>query len=55
MQKYLEQYPHQKDVFSRINASQSTKMFLEALKMHLAFDKQEEWESDPAGTIFWQL
>jgi len=50
MENCLEEFHHQhKDAFSRFWASESSKKVSEALKTQLTFDKQEEWESDPAS------
>jgi hypothetical protein len=48
MENYLEEFHCHKDVFSQFRASKTTKKVLEALKMQLTLDKQEERESDHA-------
>jgi hypothetical protein len=49
MENYLEQLHCQKTVFSAFHNSKSTQMVSEALKQHVALDKQVERENDPAG------
>jgi hypothetical protein len=48
MENYLEEFHCQKDEFSRLRASNSTKKVSESLKMQLTLGKQEARESDPA-------
>jgi DsbC/DsbD-like thiol-disulfide interchange protein len=48
MENNLEEFHHQNDVFSQFQASESTNKVLEALKMQLTLDKQEEQESNSA-------
>ena len=47
IENYVEEFPYNKDVFSRLSASTSSKKVLEAFKTQISLDNQEEWESDP--------
>jgi len=48
IEKYLEEFHRQKDVFGRLHASKSTKKVSEALNKQLTLDKLEEREIDHA-------
>jgi len=48
MENYLEEFHRNKDVFSHLRASKSTKKVSEALKKQLTLDNQEEQGSDHA-------
>ena len=48
MEKYLGEFQHLRDVFSRFRASKSAKKVSEALKKQLTLARHEERESDPA-------
>ena len=49
MEKYLEEFHHQRDILSRFHASESTKKVSEVFKTWPLMDNQEELKSDPAG------